>query len=202
MTTPIATDTELSAINSILGSIGQSPITAIDTANPEISFIQNLLNEVTKDVLNEGWHFNTENHVKVSPNSSGKIPIPQNYLRYDYSEGQFDKHIDLVKRDGVLYDLVDHTDVFDHDMELDIVYLYNFTDVPSAFQRYIISRASTRAATQLVTNPELVKLLQQQEVLARATLIEYETQQGDHSFFGVPHNSGYRSYQPYNSLIR
>ena len=202
MTTPIATDTELSAINSILGSIGQSPITAIDTANPEISFIQNILNEVTKDVLNEGWHFNTEEHVKVSPNSSGKITIPQNYLRYDYSEGQFDKHIDLVKRNGVLYDLVDHTDVFDHDMELDIVYLYNFTDVPSAFQRYIISRASTRAATQLVSNKELTTLLQQQEVLARATLIEYETQQGDHSFFGIPHNSGYRSYQPYNSLIR
>ena len=202
MTTPIATDTELSAINSILGSIGQSPITAINTANPEIAFIQNLLNEVTKDVLNEGWHFNTENHVKVSPNSSGKIAIPQNYLRYDYSDGQFDKHIDLVRRDGVLYDLVDHTDVFDHDMELDIVYLYNFTDVPSAFQRYIISRASTRAATQLVSNKELTTLLQQQEVLARATLIEYETQQGDHSFFGIPHNSGYRSYQPYNSLIR
>ena len=183
MTTPIATDTELSAINSILGSIGQSPITAINTANPEIAFIQNLLNEVTKDVLNEGWHFNTEDHVKVTPNSSGKIPIPTNYLRYDYSQGQFDKHVDLVKRDGFLYDLVDHTNVFDHDMELDIVYLYDFTDVPSVFQRYIISRAATRAATQLVSNKELTALLQIQEATNRASLLEYECNQGDHSFF-------------------
>ncbi len=202
MTTPIATDTELSAINSILGSIGQSPITAINTANPEIAFIQNLLNEVTKDVLNEGWHFNTEDHVKVTPNSSGKIPIPTNYLRYDYSQGQFDKHVDLVKRDGFLYDLVDHTNVFDHDMELDIVYLYDFTDVPSVFQRYIISRAATRAATQLVSNKELTALLQIQEATNRASLLEYECNQGDHSFFGFPHNSGYKSYQPYNSLHR
>ena len=202
MTTPIATDTELSAVNSILGSIGQSPVTEIDTANPEIAFIQNILNEVTKDVLNEGWHFNTEDHVKVQPNSAGKIPVPQNYLRYDYSEGQFDKHVDLVRRDGFLYDLVDHTDVFDHDMELDIVYLYNFTDIPSVFQRYIISRASTRAATQLVSNKELVALLQVQEGTNRAALLEYECNQGDHSFFGFPHNSGYKSYQPYNSLHR
>tara|TARA_B100001029_G_scaffold14827_1_gene9967 strand:+ start:1354 stop:1962 length:609 start_codon:yes stop_codon:yes gene_type:complete len=202
MTTPIATDTELSAVNSILGSIGQSPITTLNFDNPEISFIHNILTEVTKDVLNEGWHFNTEDHVKVSPNTNGQIPVPQDYLRYDLTDGQFDKHMDLVKRNGVLYDLVDHTDVFDHDMELDIVYLYNFVDIPSVFQRYIISRASTRAATQLVSNKELVSLLQVQEGTNRAALLEYECNQGDHSFFGFPHNSGYKSYQPYNSLHR
>ena len=202
MTTPIATDTELSAVNSILGSIGQSPITTLNFDNPEISFIHNILTEVTKDVLNEGWHFNTEDHVKISPDSNGQIPVPQNYLRYDLTDGQFDKHMDLVKRNGVLYDLVDHTDVFDHDMELDIVYLYNFVDIPSVFQRYIISRASTRAATQLVSNKELTALLQIQEATNRAALLEYECNQGDHSFFGFPHNSGYKSFQPYNSLHR
>ena len=202
MTTQIATDTELSAVNSILGSIGQSPITTLNFENPEILFIHNILTEVTKDVLNEGWHFNTENHVKVSPDTNGKIPVSTNYLRYDLSNGQFDKHMDLVQRNGFLYDLVDHTDVFDHDMELDIVYLYNFTDIPSAFQRYIISRASTRAATQLVSNKELTALLQIQEATNRAALLEYECNQGDHSFFGFPHNSGYKSFQPYNSLHR
>jgi hypothetical protein len=110
--------------------------------------------------------------------------------------------MDVVKREGKLYDKVNHTFVFDHDLELDVVYLYDFEDVPSVFQRYIIARSSTRAATQLVTNSDLVKLLQQQEALARASLMEYETQQGDHSFFGWPKNSVYRSYQPYKSLIR
>ena len=202
MTTPIATDTELSAVNSILGSIGQSPITTLNFQNPEISFIYNILNEVTKDLLNEGWHFNTEEHIKVSPDANGHITIPVNYLRYDINDGQADRNMDVVKREGKLYDKVNHTFVFDHDLELDVVYLYDFEDVPSVFQRYIIARSSTRAATQLVTNPQLVKLLQQQEALARASLMEYETQQGDHSFFGWPKNSVYRSYQPYKSLIR
>ncbi len=202
MTTQIATDTELSAVNSILGSIGQSPITTLNLANPEVGFIYNILEEVTKDLLNEGWHFNTEEHIKVSPDVNGNITIPTNYLRYDLTDGQADRHMDLVKRDGKLYDLVNHTDVFDHDMELDVTYLFSFTDVPSVFQRYIIARSSTKAATQLVTNPQLVKLLQQQEALARASLMEYECNQGDPSFLGWPKNSSYRAYQPYRSLIR
>ena len=209
MTTQVSTDTELSAVNSILGSIGQAPITQLKNStgvlintNPEISFIYNILVEVTKDVLNEGWHFNTENHIKVSPDANGNITIPSNFLRYDLNDGQADRNMDLVKRNGKLYDLVNHTDVFDHDMELDVVYLYAFEDIPSVYQRYIIARASTRAATQLVANTELVKLLQGQEGLARASLMEYECNQGDHSFLGWPKNSTYRAYQPYRSLIR
>ena len=209
MTTPIATDTELSAVNSILGSIGQSPITTFKDSNgviinnnPEITFIYNILSETTKDILNEGWHFNTENHIKLTPDPNGHITIPVNYLRYDLTDGQADRHMDLVKRNNRLYDLVNHTDVFDHDVELDVVYLYAFEDIPSVYQRYIIARASTRAATQLVANSELVKLLQGQEGLARAALMEYECNQGDHSFLGWPKNSTYRSYQPYRSLIR
>ena len=202
MTTQVSTDTELSAVNSILGSIGQAPITTLNFTNPEISFIYNILNEVTKDVLNEGWHFNTEHGIKVSPDANGNIVIPSNYLRYDYSDGQADRQIDLVKRNGKLYDLVSHTDVFTAEMKLDVVYLYGFEDIPSVFQRYIIARASTRAGTQLVTNAELVKLLQGQEGLARASLMEYECNQGDHSFLGWPKNSVYRAYQPYKSLIR
>ena len=197
-----ASDTELSAVNSILGAIGQSPITTLNFANPEISFIYNILTEVTKDVLNEGWHFNTEEHVKVSPDVNGNITIPTNYLRYDINDGQADRQMDVVKRDGKLYDKVNHTDVFDHDLELDVTYMFTFTDCPSAHQRYIISKSSTRAAAQLVTNPQLVKLLQQQEALARASLMEYECEQGDPSFFGWPKNSVYRAYQPYKSLIR
>ena len=197
-----ASDTELSAVNSILGAIGQSPITTLNFANPEISFIYNILSEVTKDLLNEGWHFNTEEHIKVSPDVNGNLTIPNNYLRYDLNDGQADRQMDLVKRDGKLYDKVNHTDVFDHDMELDVVYHVAFEDVPSVYQRYIIARASTKAATQLVTNPQLVKLLQQQEALARASLMEYECNQGDHSFLGWPKNSVYRAYQPYKSLIR
>jgi hypothetical protein len=209
MTTPIATDTELSAVNSILGSIGQSPITqlknttgALISTNPEISFIYNLLVETTKDVLNEGWHFNTEEHIEIQPDANKNIIIPTNMLRYDIHDGQMFRDRDVVKREGKLYNKADHTFEFSSPVFIDATYLYDFEDVPSAFQRYIIAKASTRAATQLVGDANLARLLQTQEAQTRASVMEYDTQQGDHSFFGFRDGQGYDPYQPYKALIR
>ena len=206
MTTQIATDTELSAVNSILGSIGQSPITSLTTgnaqANPEIAFIQNLLTETNKNVQGEGWHFNKEDHVKISPDTNGHYIIPTNYIRYDVHEGLSDRTKDVVRKDGKLYDNVNHTFVFTGDHYFDITYLLAFEDVPPTIQRYIIARASVRAATQLVSNADLVRLLQLEEAQTKAAALEYDCEQGDHTFFGFPHESNYRSYQPYKALIR
>ena len=199
----IQPDTELSAVNSILGSIGQSPLTTLNFNNPETAFVYNLLTEANKDVQNMGWHFNTEDHVLVTPDAVTKyIVIPSNYLRYDLHDKHIDKSRDLVKRNGRLYDKVNHTDQFEEDLYLDVVTLYPFEDVPPVFQRYIISKAATRAAAQLVSNTELVKLLNLQEETARANVMEYECNQGDHSFMGWPHESAYRPFQPYNVLNR
>ena len=205
MTTQLNTDTELSAVNSILGSIGQSPITVINLQalqNPEIALVHNILMEVTKDVQNEGWHFNQEDHVSRSPDANGNFLIPNNYLRFDVSDGLYDRTRDVVKRGGKLYDKVEHTDVFSNDLYFDITYLFDFEDIPSAIQRYIIARASVRAATQVVSNQELVQLLQLEEAKTLASAKEYDCEQGDHTFFGFPHESNYRSYQPYKALIR
>jgi len=165
--TTIDTDTELSAVNSILGAIGQSPVTTLGTieevtgevtytgdgsdttwdivssfttsseikvtldgvattaftisgsvvtfttapatgviiriyrvkeiantlANPEVSFIYNILTEVNKDVQNEGWICNQERHVKVSPDADKYIEIPANYLSYDLHDNLTNKTI-------------------------------------------------------------------------------------------------------------
>ena len=205
MAIPISTDTELSAVNSILGSIGQSPITSLTgTAlqNPEISFIKNLLDQVNRDVQTSGWHFNTQHRVKQSPDAQGNYVVPQNSILYDISDGQIDRDTDVTKINGKLYDLVHQTDVFTKDYYFDIITLYKFADVPPAIQRYIIARAAVRAATQLVSNADLVKLLKLEEEQAKANALNYETEQGDYNFMGWPAESKYRAYQPYKALIR
>ena len=201
--TTVDTDTELSAVNSILGAIGQSPVTTLNFENPEIGFIYNILTEVNKDVQNEGWVFNTEYNVEKQPEATTKyITIPSNVLRYDLHEDNIYRNKNLVRRNGRLWDTINQTYEFDNSVHLDITWLWPYTDLPSAFKRYIISRASVRAATQLVSNPQLVQLLQQQEELTRATCMEYECLQGDHSYMGFPDNSSYRTYQPYTALQR
>ena len=201
--TTVDTDTELSAVNSILGAIGQSPVTTLNYENPEVGFIYDILTEVNKDVQNEGWIFNIERHVVKSPEATtGYITIPANVISYDVHDGQTYRTQDLVRRNGRLYDLVKHTDVFTADISLDITYLWEFEDLPMPFKRYITYRAASRAATQLVSNPNLVQLLQQQEGQARAVCMEYECNQGDHSYMGWDHHSTYHSFQPYKALQR
>ena len=188
--TTVDTDTELSAVNSILGAIGQSPVTTLNYENPEIGFIYNILTEVNKDVQNEGWIFNTEYNVEKAPEVTTKyITIPSNVLRYDLHEDNIYRTKNIVRRNGRLWDTINQTDEFDSNLHLDITWLWPFEDLPNAFKRYIISRASVRAATQLVSNPQLVQLLQQQEAQTRATCMEYECLQGDHSYMGFPDNS-------------
>ena len=215
--TTIDTETELSAVNSILGAIGQSPITSLKGSgasantivndNPEVSFIYNLLRDANIDVQNEGWHFNTEKHVNYKANSStNKITIPADIIKMDVSKGWSHRNYDVVRRNGYLYDKYDHTDEWSDTVssgiDLDITRLIEFEEVPSGFQRYIIARAATRAATQLVGNPQLTQLLAQQEALTRATVMEYECNQGNHSMFGFPEDSVYTTYQPWTTLRR
>ena len=205
MSIQISTDTELSAVNSILGSIGQSPVTNTTgdaLLNPEIQFVVNLLNEVNKDVQSTGWTFNSEYRVKKSPDANKNYVVPANAILYDISDGQIDRETNVVRKDGKLYDTIHQTDEFTQDFYFDIITLYAFTDVPPPIQRYIIARASMRAATQLVSNGDLVKLLQVEEQQARANALEYETEQGDHNFMGFPQESKYRAYQPYKALFR
>ena len=200
--TTIDIDTELSAVNNILGAIGQAPITTLNFDNPEISFIFNLLRDANVDTQAEGWHFNTEKHVKFAIDANGKIAIGNDILSMDLHDNQARRTSNLVRRNGFLYDKQDHTDVFTADLDLDIVRLYNFEDLPIVFRRYITYRASRQAATQLVANPNLVKLLQGQESLARASLMEYECNQGDHSMFGFEDDTSYQTYQPWRNLRR
>ena len=212
--TTISIDTELSAVNSILGAIGQAPITALNTQttttsdssqiseNPEIAMIYNLLRDANVDTQSEGWHFNTEYHVKFTPNSNKKIAIGDDILSMDLHDNQARRHHNLVRRNGFIYDKIDHTDEFDGDLDLDVVKLYNFEDLPIVFRRFITYRAMAAAATQLVANPNLVRLLTNQASLARAALQEYECNQGDFSMMGFPEGTAYQTYQPWRNLRR
>ena len=172
--------------------------------NPEVAMVHTILMEVNADVQNEGWVWNRENHFPLTPEEDGHIYLSPDILRMDVYENEVYRCSDLVKRGGKLYDKMNHTDKFDPQRTIyfNVVWRFEYEDLPSVFKRYITLRASGRAATQLVTNPQLVQLLATQEAQARAACMEYECNQGDHTFFGTPDHTAYRSYQPYRTLAR
>ncbi len=195
-------DTELSAVNSILGAIGQSPITTLNFENPEVAVIYNILKECNIDIQSEGWSFNKEDHVKYVPDSNKNVKLPSNVLQFSLHDGLDNKSQRLIIRNGKVYDKVDHTDEFTVDLSLDVIWLQKFEDIPQVFRRYIIYCASSRAAAQLVANPQLVKMLQQKEAYARATCLEYDCNQIDPSYLGLTDDQRYTSYIPLDALRR
>ena len=198
-------DQELSAVNAILGAIGQAPVTNLNFENPEVGLIYDIFQQCNVDVQNEGWHFNSEYHWPAPVEQNGTILVPQNCLRMDVSGGKIWRTTDVVKRNNVLYDKLRHSNDFSAyrpSVACDMVWLLDFEKIPAVFQRYITLMASVRAATQLVTNPDLTKLLTDQLGQARSSCIEYDTDVGDPTFMGWPEHTAYRPFQPFQTLNR
>ena len=195
--------TELPAINQILMACGQAPVTTLDETNPDVAIAYQTLLEVSREVQSEGWTFNKEDHVEVTPNTDNEIPILSNYLQIDLTQATAgDKKV--IQKNGLLYDKEHHTDKWtDGAVECDILWLFDWVDLPRPIQDYITARASSITSSRIVGDQTQYQMLQQKESYMRAMALEYETNQGDYSFFGHPDGAHpYVSYQPYQALSR
>ena len=194
---------ELPAINQILMACGQAPVNTLDETNPDVAIAYQTLLEVSREVQSEGWTFNKEAHYEMTPDTNNEILIPNNVLQIDLSRSHADdKH--AIRRDGKLYDKEHHTDQWtDGAVDCDIVWLFDWVNLPRPVQDYITARASTVTSSRIVGDSQQYQILQQKEAYMRAMALEYETSQGDYSFFGHPDGSHpYVSYQPYKALSR
>jgi len=143
-----------------------------------------------------------------APDEGAEIFVDDDVLRLDITDDDINRQYDITIRSNKVYDKVNHTFMWTHCIKCDVVYLAFFDDnvdtitIPEVFKRYMTHRASTRAATKLTNNSNLVKALAQQELIARAACMEYECNQTDASFFGFGYNSHYKSYRPYQAMLR
>ena len=124
---------QLEAVNTMLGYIGEAPVNSIsNTSELPVSAANavSILDEVSREVQSEGWHFNTEDHCHKTADANGYLLFDTNALRMDFSNPQ-DKIHDVVRRNGRLYDKVNHTDVWKvgEEYTLDIVWLFTYTDL-------------------------------------------------------------------------
>ena len=195
---------ELPAINQILASCGQAPVSSLDQTNPDVAIAYDTLMEVSREVQAEGWSFNTENHYKFTPDTNNEIVIPTNILQIDLSDNSANISKNAIRRNGKLYDKENHTNKWiDGAVDCDIVWLFDWVDLPVPIQDYITSRASTITSTRIVGDTAQFQMLQQKEAYMRAMAVEYECNQGDYTFFGKPDGvDQYISYKPYEALYR
>lgn len=192
----------LSAVNTILSNIGQAPVTVLDSGNPLVEMAELTLDEITNSVLSEGWEFNTERDYPFTPDISGIINIPPNVLALDARPGNGQQ---TVIRGGKLYDRVSHSYIFSGEQHLDVTWLFEFDDLPEAYKNYITIRAANVFAGRSVGSKEAVSFGQREETVARATLLEYDTQQGNYTIFqDADGGDTYqrRAYRPLGAVLR
>ena len=218
--------TELDAINEILAAVGQAPVTAIDTTtdlyrkvgdtytpitvptNPDVAMAQQVLLETSRKIQSEGWCFNREFAFDMTPNDDDEIIIPDTMLQCDASRDGVDNRmqyggINTVRRNGKLYDKTAHSFKFDDVIPCDILWYFDWEDVPRPIQDLILKESAATFSMRIVGDPNLYQVLKGQAGECRAYALEYETTQGDYTFFGHPAGQDYyQSYKPFHALYR
>jgi hypothetical protein len=194
---------ELPAVNQILQSCGQAPVTTLDQTNPDVAIAYQTLLEVSREVQAEGWSFNKEYHYDMTPDSNNEISIPNNILQIDAAKNAANAQIDVIRRSGKLYDKANHTYTFTKKVSCDITWLFDWVDIPTPIADFITSKAATTVSSRIVGDTGQYEMLKQKENFNRAMAMEYECNQGDYTFFGHPGETNtYNSYKPYNALYR
>tara|TARA_Y100001951_G_scaffold6467_1_gene4019 strand:+ start:452 stop:1078 length:627 start_codon:yes stop_codon:yes gene_type:complete len=198
---------ELPAVNEILASVGQAPVTTLDQTNPDVAIAYDTLLNVSREVQSEGWTFNTEEFYPMTPDNNGEIVIPNNVLQIDLHDEK-DNSYESVRRNGKLYEKINHT--YDWttltgwtEVNCNIVWFFDWVDLPRPIQDYIVARAAAVVSSRIVGDGQQHQILVQKELWNRAQAMEYECNQGDYTFFG--HKRGekvYDSYKPYQALYR
>lgn len=187
---------ELDAINMMLSNAGESPVSTLE--NPKnINAIQSrqVLYDSSRDVQLEGWLFNTEYNVKLEPDANTKqIWLPKNTLRADITpyncNGLSYVAHDIVQRGNKLYDMNAHTDKFNHDVFVNIVYLLSYEELPEA-ARYYISVKAARRFRQMITGGDdgMGAISQQDEMRARTTLMREDLNGADRGYLSPRRNT-------------
>lgn len=192
--------TKLSAVNIVLSNIGMAPVTTIDNDNPMVSLASNIIDEVSLSLQSEGWVFNTENQYPFTPDPvTGHVEISNSILSLDTT---YDQDLNVIIRDGKLYDKRAHTYKFTSQLSLNVVWVFDFEDIPEAFKSYIAMRSANLFAGRAVGSTEQVKFGEREEALARAAMLQYETEQGDYNMLGTINNRNAVTYRPSFASIR
>jgi hypothetical protein len=168
--------TELEAINSILASVGEAPVDAIDGEFVDASVAQLLLTQESRRVQTKGWTFNTETDVTLTPDVDGIIWVPQNTLRFVYSDNT------IVQRGLKLYDRANHTNVFTDELtEVELVVGLVFDELPEALRLFLALRAGRRFQDRLQSDQVLHQFQARDELAAWAAFMDYEAEQGQYN---------------------
>jgi hypothetical protein len=176
--------TKLQAVNQILSFMGEAPVNSLEdsTGVGDVSLAERVLDEITREVLSGGWHFNTNFDVEHVPDSSKEIILAETILRIDTDIGRYGT-MDITQRGNKLYNRKGNTFEFDDPIKTTEVIELPWDDIPETARRYITLRAARVNQDRSLGAPDLQKIGIQEELIALASLREFDARSADYSVF-------------------
>jgi hypothetical protein len=175
--------TKLDAVNTMLGYVTEAPVNSIANTTalpPSAALAKGVIDEVSREVQQDGWHFNTAQDYTLEANASNKFVLPDNVLQVD----TVDTTYDVVQRGTTLFDRKNYTDVFTEDeLKVNITFLLEYEELPEQARRYIALKASRMFANRLVGSREIEALIYRDEIRAKAAMEEAEGNNSDRTIF-------------------
>ena len=177
--------TELEAVNTILSTIGEAPLSTLTGSLPvDGTTAKNILSEISREVQSAGWHFNSHYKVDLSRDSFNKIPIGTDVLRVELNDRYDKSSYDVVQRDSYLYNLAKNEETFEQDFEDNIiVYLLDFSKLPEQARRYITIRSARVFHDRTLGANTIHKFSSEDEARSLAVMRQAEAATADNSIF-------------------
>ena len=178
----LAATTKIEAINTMLSVIGEAPVSSIGTnATGDVAIAKNILDEVLKEVQSRGWYWNTEFKVNFAKDTEGNIAVPGNVARVVADPTVSSNHYSV--RNGLLYDLTEHTSVFTDDVSLTAIYFLEWEELPEVGKRFVMIKAGRVFQDRVLSSPQLNAFTLRDEMIALADLKNAEMEVSDFSIF-------------------
>lgn len=173
MANGLAPLTELEAINEILATGSDSPISTLEeNVVIDASLAMNTLRATSVEVQTRGWNFNSDDALQITPDQDGHVRLPRNTLKIDTVGPS--ANFNCIQRGLRLYNKTDKTYVFSGPVTVDIVYGLDFEELPSGARLYITIKAARKYQDRYFGDPNTHSYTLQDELEARAALREEE----------------------------
>ena len=183
--TIITRTTELEAVNTILSTIGEAPLSTLTGSLPvDGTTAKNILNEISREVQSAGWHYNSHYKVDLTRDADNKVPVGTDVLRVELNNKYDKSSYDVVQRGSYLYNLAKNSETFDQDFtDNTIVYILDFSKIPEQARRYITIRSARVFHDRTLGANTIHKFSSEDEARSLAVMRQAEAHTGDHSIF-------------------
>ena len=175
--------TKLEAVNTLLATIGESPVNSLTSGLVEASLAEQTLDNVSRAVQSMGWSFNTDLTFKLTPDANNEINLPANCLHVDTTALRMSSESDLVQRGMKMYDRIKNSYTMAIPIEVDMVVLLNFDEMPETARRYATVRAARILQDRVLGSDALHSFNSADEESAWIALVHNESDVKDLNIF-------------------